>query len=292
MREQFRRDGFVVVPRLLGPAEVEEWTVRLETASGLRRADFARRAVAAAGRRGLVGAWTMPDGVSRRRDFWPLVLHDRLLAAVREVVGTGACLLPHNDLRVGFSAPGWRREIFGRALRRGLDWDESREPYRIVRAWIHLRATDEGGSRLGVVPGTHRPGPATAERRRIESATTWFGRLCGLFTDDPVETSALWLRLKPGDCVLLDPRLLRAGTPLDGPAYSMVLAFGLPNGHYHRLRAQHRQRRAHAGQRDLDPELVALLQRNGLHAPEPAPDPRAARVAPGPTGAEARTGAA
>ncbi|HET9315011.1 MAG TPA: phytanoyl-CoA dioxygenase family protein [Vicinamibacteria bacterium] len=267
MLEQFRRDGFVVVPRLLESAEVEEWTVRLETLSGLRRGDFGRRAVAGPKRRGLVGAWTMPEGVSRTRDFWPIVLHDRLVAAVRQLFGPGASFLRHTDLHVGFSAPGWRRESASRTFREGPDWDESAEPYRIARAAIVLHSTDESACRLGVVPGTHRPGPVTTERRRIESANTWAGRLCGLFREDPTDASALWLRLRPGDCVLLDPRLLRAGTPLDGPKYSLSLAYGAPNRHFHRHRACHHHRPGLAGH-DLDPELAGLLRGAGLYARE------------------------
>ena len=286
MLEQFRRDGFVVVPRLLQPAEVEEWTVRLETLSGLRRWDFARRAASGPRRRGLVGAWTMPDGVSRSRDCWPLVLHDRLVSVARELLGPGVCFLQHTDLHVGLSAPGWHRESANRAFREGHDWDESNEPYRIARAYVHLQTTGDGTVRLGVVPGTHRPGPVTAERRRLESATTWAGRLCGLFAEDPIESSALWLRLRPGDGVWLDPRLLRSGTPFDGPKYSLSVAYGMPNGHFHRHRAYGLHRRADLGYRDLHPELVTLLQGAGLHAPALAPDSSEGRAAFQPSGVE------
>jgi Phytanoyl-CoA dioxygenase (PhyH) len=271
MLEQFRRDGFVVVPRLLEPAEVEEWTVRLETVSGLRRQDFALRTAVGQSRRGLVGAWTMPDGVSRTRDFWPLVLHDRLVSAARELLGPGACFLQHTDLHVGFSAPGWRRDSVNRRFREGRDWDETREPYRIVRAGVYLQGPHDSSSRLGVVPGTHRTGPVTAERRELESATGWWGRVRGVFSEDPMESSALWLKVASGDCVLFDPRLLHSGTPFDGPKYSFFLTYGVPNGHFHRHRAYYRHRRADLRYRDLDPELVTLLQAAGLHASELPP---------------------
>jgi hypothetical protein len=271
MLEQFRRDGFVVVPRLLEPAEVEEWTARLETVSGLRRHDFARRNAVGLKRRGLVGAWTMPDGVSRTRDFWPLVFHDRLVSAARELLGPAACFLQHTDLHVGFSAMGWHRDNVNRAFRQGRDWDETHEPYRIVRAGIYLQSHEESSFRLGVVPGTHRPGPVTAERRQIESSTGWWGRLRGIFADDPMESSALWLKVAAGDCVLFDPRLLHSGTPFDGPKYSFFLAYGVPNAHFQRHRAYYRHRRPDLGYRNLDAELVTLLQNAGLQAPEPPP---------------------
>ena len=214
----------------------------------------------------------MPDGVSRTRDFWPLVLHDRLVSVARELLGPGACFLQHTDLHVGFSALGWHRDSVNRTFGEGRDWDESREPYRLVRAGVYLQSHEESRFRLGVVPGTHRPGPASAERRRLESATGWQGRLRGLFAEDPLEREALWLKVGSGDCVLFDPRLLHSGTPFDGPKYSFFLAYGLPNGHFHRHRAYYRRRRADLAYQDLDPELVALLRSAGLHAEEASPD--------------------
>lgn len=272
MLEQFRRQGFVVLPRLLDAAEAEEWTARLERLSGVRREDFARRTALGLRRRGLVGAWTMPDGVTRTRDFWPLVFHDRLASAARDVLGPGACFLQHTDLHVGFSAPGWHRDNVNRTFGAGPDWDESAEPYRLVRAGVYLQSQRETRFRLGVLPGTHRPGPITTERRRFESATGWAGRVRRLFTGDPLEEQALWLRMGSGDCVLFDPRLLHAGTPIDGPKYSFFLAYGQPNGHFHRHRAYYRHRRGDLAYRDPDPVLVERLRASGLYAEEPVHD--------------------
>jgi hypothetical protein len=255
MLELFRRDGFVVVPRLLEPAEVEEWTVRLETASGLRRRDFGTPR--ATGRS--IGSWSMSDGVTRRRDFWPLILHDRLLAAARRLVGTGAAFLQDTELHVGFSAHGWHRQT---------PPAPSEEPCQIVRASLYLQPR-ETAFRLAVVPGTHLPEPRSAERRRLERAAGWLGRLWSAVERDPLESAALWLRVGSGDCVLVDPRLLRSDAPFEVPTFRVSLSYGLPNGHFHRHLAR---RRADSSTRPLDPELAGLLRAEGLHAEEPSPN--------------------
>jgi hypothetical protein len=272
MRPAFHEDGFVVVPRLLVPAEVEEWIVCLENHSGLRRRDFLRAQALGQRRRGLLGAWTLPDGVSRSRDFWPLIFHDRLLSAARELLGPHVRFLQHTDLHVGFSALGWHRDNVDRSFGTGADWDESREPYLILRAGVYLQSYGESRFRLGVVPGTHRP-PArslTAERQRLESATGWWGQARRAFSaDDPAAREARWLEVESGDCVLFDPRLLHSGTPIDGPTYSFFLSYGVPNGHFQRHRAYYRRRRPELGYRDLAPELVERLRAASLHAPDP-----------------------
>lgn len=254
MLEQFRRDGFVVVPRLLEPAEVEEWTVRLETVSGLRRRDFGTPRAA----RRCPGSWAMSDGVSRRRDFWPLILHDRLLTAARRLVGTGASYLQDTELHVGHSAHGWHRHT---------PPVHSDDPYHVVRASLYLQPR-ESAFRLGVVPGTHRPEPRSAERRRIERAAGWLGNVWTVMERDPLDGAALWLKVGSGDCVLVDPRLLRSYAPFEVPTFRVSLSYGLPNGHFHRHLAR---RGMDPSTRPLDPELVGLLRAEGLHAEEPSP---------------------
>ncbi len=270
----FAEEGYAIVPRLLGPDEVEEWTRRLEEVSCLRRADFARRTALGLKRRGVVGAWTRPDGVTRTRDFWPLVVHARLLEAVRTVLGPDARFLQHTDLHVGFSALGWHRDSVSRRRWVGADWDERREPYRLVRAGLYLQTFQESRFRLGVVPGTHRSGVRDAEAEGIESALDGGRRLRALVTRrDPVAERARWLELGSGDCVLFDPRLLHSGTPIDGPKYSIFLAYGLVNAHFHRHRAYYRHLRPDLAYGDLDPDLATTLADAGLLAAPPATAP-------------------
>jgi phytanoyl-CoA dioxygenase PhyH len=270
----FAEEGYAIVPRLLDPDEVEAWTRRLEETSRLRRADFGQRTALGLKRRGVLGAWTHPDGVSRTRDFWPLVVHQRLLDAVRAVLGAEVRFLQHTDLHVGFSALGWHRDSVSRRRWEGADWDEGHEPYRLVRVGLYLQAFQESRFRLGVIPGTHRGAVRDAEAEALESALGRAGRLRALvFRRDPLAECARWLELGSGDCVLFDPRLLHSGTPIDGPKYSIFLAYGLPNAHFHRHRAYYRHLRPDLGYHDLDPELARTIADAGLLAPPPATAP-------------------
>lgn len=250
------------------------FTQRLEAVAGLRRADFRQRTSLGMKRRGVVGAWTRPDGVSRTRDFWPLVVHERLLEAVRAVVGPEARFLQHTDLHVGFSALGWHRDSRSRQRWVGADWDERDEPYRLVRVGLYLQSFEESRFRLGVIPGTHRGAVRDADEQALESALGTAGRLRALvFRRDPLAERARWLELGSGDCVLFDPRLLHSGTPIDGPKYSIFLAYGVPNAHFHRHRAYYRHLRPDLGYEDLDPDLERTIADAGLLAQPPATAP-------------------
>lgn len=253
----FESEGFVVVPQLLAPHEVEHYLQLLEARSGRRRGD-----VAPAGR-----GWTVPDGVTRHHEFWDVILHERLLAVVRQLLGGDPCFLQHTDLHVGFSSFNWHRDSVSRALGVGPDWDERDAPYRIVRVGMYLQSS--GGSfKLGLVPGTHRMADprAVRARRAVERKAGWWSHARRLITGKvPDVPGAQWVPAGAGDAVIFDPRVLHTGTPVDGAKYSMFVAYGIPNRHFEAHARYYRFTRPDLGYEAMAPALVARLQAAGLH---------------------------
>lgn len=254
---RFASDGFAVVPQLLAPAEVEHYLQHLEARSGRRRGD-----AAAAGR-----GWTVPDGVTRHEEFWNIILHERLLAAVRQLLGDDVRFLQHTDLHVGFSSFNWHRDSVSRALGVGPDWDETDAAYRIVRVGMYLQSS--GGSfKLGLVPGTHRMADPRAVKARhaVERKAGWLSHARRLVTGKvPDVPGAEWVPAGAGDAVIFDPRVLHTGTPVDGAKYSMFVAYGVPNRHFEAHARYYRFTRPDLGYQAMAPALAARLQSAGLY---------------------------
>lgn len=255
--ECFKDDGFIVVRGLLSPDEVAFYVGRLKALSG--------------------GAprWTEPDGVNRHPEFWPVIFNERLLAAVREVLGPEVRYLPHNDLHVGFSSFSWHRDSVSREFGDGPDWDESREPYRIARVGIYLQSFADSQFKLGLVPGSHRPGDATARqrraRRRTGAAAAVVSGLTGL---DLVGSDAEWVATEPGDCVIFDPRCLHTGSKIHGEKYSMFVAYGVENLHFRNHWHYYLRLRRDLRYSAIAPGLADELRAAGLFASEPPDDLR------------------
>lgn len=267
--EEFRLRGFVVVPRLLPPAAVDNVRGHLETISGRRRVDWVQRR-SLLSLPGVADAWTLPDGVSKRPELWPLIFDERLLAVVRDVAGPDVAYLQHTDLHVGFSAVGWHRDNVDRIYGVGPDWDESTEPYRLVRVGFYLQGFAESGFRLGLIPGTHRAGPTRldATRAAIESKAGGLWSALSMLTGrSPLDEVATWVQAEQGDAILFDPRILHSGKDARGPKYSVFLAFGAPNGHFRRHAFYYRHARRELGYGDLPSDLARRLSAAGLHAP-------------------------
>ncbi len=252
---EFRDKGFVTLPRLLPPALVEELVGHLERLSG--------RARGAGG----AGGWTAPDGVTRHPEFWPVIFHPGLLAAVRLLLGPDARYLQHTDLHVGFSSFNWHRDSVSRTLGVGPDWDEADAPYRIARVGIYLQAAT-GAFKFGLVPGTHRPDDARAARARraAERGAGWLGHARRLVTGrNPDLPGAEWVSAGAGDAVVFDPRVLHTGTPVDGAKYSLFIAYGVPNRHAAHHAHYYRHVRTELGYGAIPDALADQLRAAGLY---------------------------
>src|SRR5262245_23005867 len=213
---RFGEDGFAVVRGLLTPSEVAFYVARLQALTG-----GAER-------------WTEPDGVNRHSEFWSIIFNERLLAAVREILGSDVRYLPHSDLHVGFSSFSWHRDSVTRDFGDGADWDETRAPYRIARVGIYLQRFDESRFRIGFVRGSHRLGVLTPDRqrcvrRRTSAAANILSGLSGL---NLLGRDAEWVATDPGDCVIFDPRVLHTGSRFHGRKYSIFVAYGIENTHF------------------------------------------------------------
>jgi len=277
---ELRERGFVRLPGILDPDTVEASVLELERLSGRSREDFASLRHRPAGLlRSASKAWTLPDGVSKRKAFWPIVTDERLVGALREVLSPELRFLQHTDLHVGFSAVTWHRDSVDRRLGNGPDWLENDESYRLVRVGFYLQGAASSRFALGLVPGSHREGGDPGERARQERSASGPAQALRLLTGrDPLAAAAEWVATEPGDALVFDPRVLHAGSPVAGPKYSLFLAYGVPGRHFVRHQAYYRYLRSELGYADLDPELVERLCGASLYAGE-VPEPPAAASA-------------
>jgi hypothetical protein len=247
--ERFARDGFIVVRGLLPPASVSFYVDRLTAlAHGRER-------------------WTQPDGVNQNPDFWPLIFNENLLSSVRALLGPEIRYLPHNDLHFGFSSFSWHRDNVAREAGVGPDWDEQHEPYRIVRIGIYLQRFETSGFKLGLIRGSHRltPGGQPQTYRGTGAFTKVLSGLSGVHL---VGSDAEWIATDPGDCVIFDPRVLHTGIKSRGPKYSVFVAYGVDNSHFHHHWHYYLNFRKDLGYSALNPALAERLKAADLLASE------------------------
>ena len=252
-RAQFSEDGFVVVRGVLDPCDVAFYVARLRMLSGTAT------------------RWTEPNGVTRHPEFWPVIFNERLLAAVGEILGDGVRYLPHNDLHVGFSSFSWHRDCVTRSYGVGADWDETEVAYQIARVGIYLQRFHDSQFKIGFVRGSHRTGGfAPAKQRRVTRRTGATANvLSGLSGFDLLGNDAEWVAPDPGDCVIFDPRILHTGSRFHGQKYSIFIAYGIENLHFHNHWHYYLRLRTDLGYSPVPPALADELRNAILLADEP-----------------------
>ncbi len=270
MAQELDQKGFTVLRGLLSQDEANAYIERLDALSGFDREAARAENKGGLSKRGLSTSWYQPDGVTKQKDFWPLITNERLVETVQAIVDPDVRFLQHTDLHVGFSAISWHRDNINRDYGVGPDWDESEEPYKIVRVGIYLQTYEESSFRLGFIPGTHKyEGPADRRKKWVETQLKVLGALSYVNTSLQLRApGAEWVTPEPGDCIIFDPRTIHSGSAITGPKYSMFLAYGKENSHFYNHQNYYRNIRKELNYQDIAPELVQNLQDSGLYQSE------------------------
>jgi hypothetical protein len=288
LQQQFETRGYVVLRGLLSVEEAAHYRAEIQKLSGVGDSDYGKR------------LFECPDGISKNRQFWPLIDHPKLIRVIRELLGPTACYTQHSDIHAHRGGLSWHRDSACRSFGVGPDWDESKAPYQVVRVAIYLQTYAESHSSLGVIPGSHRhedtlTGAEAAFWRRLialrEIATSRWVRLIrgeplphemrmrkvirtrprvGRLPWPPPQ-GPVWVRTEPGDCVIFDQRLYHSASSLSGPKYAAYLSYGPDNSHAHNHWVYYRRLRRDLNYGQMEPDLAARLDRDGLLMEPPAP---------------------
>lgn len=256
IKETFRKNGYMVIKNLLSPEAVNFYKKELIDLS-----------------KGKKQRWTQGDGVSNKSVFWPIIFNKKLLEVSKAILGENIKYLQHNDLHVGFSSFAWHRDSINRKFGVGPDWDETEEPYRLLRAGIYLQEANSN-FKLGLIKGSHRPDllmdevEAAFMEKQISGVKSLLSKMTG---KDLLSSQADWIATNPGDCILFDPRIVHTGSKFEGVKYSVFVAYGIPNKHFFNHYHYYRHLREDLPYQELPAELVEQLREHNLYAPQTRP---------------------
>lgn len=251
----FAANGYAIFRKLLSAAEVAHYRRLLDA---LRDDPHEP----AAYRKGS-GVFAQVEGLTQREGFWPLIFHERLLAAVRGILGEEVRYVRHSDLHVDYPRdPKWHRDIEEPIEHLDRRVTESGVPFGVLRAGLYFH----DGMVFGMAAGSHRPRPGRTDR------PVWWTNLANRALMRVTRSTVLtppvgpmhWLALDAGDAVLFDIRTIHSGHYPRAPKYAVYLAYGLPNLHSVMHEAQFVAKPA-VGGTPMPAALRTRLARAGLH---------------------------
>jgi len=228
--DAFWRDGYHIIGGFLSQAEAKDYRMRINEVF-----DLPEREIESAALNGETLA--MADGVTKNPAFWPLIFDRRLRGTVAELLGGEVRYPQHSDLSINLGGGRYHRDGWCRDFGVGDDWDDSAEPYAIVRVVFYLSDYADSDSAIVVLPGTHM---RESKLNRFEyvfwNRLRVFCRKHRLNNRLPhffFSGRKVTHKTKPGDCVIFHQRMLHAGGSINGrmPKYAAYLSYGLDNHH-------------------------------------------------------------
>jgi hypothetical protein len=255
LKQQFEQQGYIVLHNVLTNQELE----------------FYKKALLKVGEDKKKKSWTMPDGVIQHEDFWTTIWNETVLNTVKELLGDDVKYMQHNDLHLGYSSFAWHRDSINRAYDQNLpDWREAKEPYQIVRCGYYLQP-EENNFHLGVLPGSHKLSGYldTDTFLEYDKKLSNFENVKAKFGGkDWLKEQAVWIKTKPGDCVIFDPRLIHTGGEFEAEKYSFFNAYGIENIHFKQHYTYYRHLRYDLKYQSIPYKLAEVLKVKNLYAAE------------------------
>ena len=230
-KKKFFEDGYYIIPSLFSSSDAKSLRHKLNKIFNFPEKDITSDEIS-------YRTYALADGVTKESAFWPIIFNEKLVSSVRSLLGDDIRYVQHSDLHINLGGGSYHRDSSCREFGSSPDWDESNEPYKIVRVAIYLSDYEDSGSSLELLPCSHRK---ESRLNRFEY-TLWnmmrvkfrkFGfneYLPHWFLSRKKNT----IKTKPGDCIIIDQRLMHAGGGLSRknyPKYAIFLAFGVDNSH-------------------------------------------------------------
>lgn len=260
-KRQFEETGYHYLPGLLNPEEAQAYRLRINQAFDLPARELTNRDIASK-------TYTLPDGVTKQPEFWPLIFNPRLLETIRGLLDGEIRYTQHSDLHINLGAGRYHRDSAYRDFGVGPDWDETNAPYKVVRVAIYLSDYANSGSSLVILPGTHHH-ESTLCRLEVrfwnELRTRWRHRFnTNSLPHWTVTIPKVTIRHRAGDCLIFDQRVLHAGGVVSGerPKYAVYLSYSLDNLHAANHHAYYLSRPTYL--KEMPAELSEQLRQAGL----------------------------
>ena len=255
LKKQFEEQGYILVPNLIDKDLSKQYIASLKELDGKMKKD----------------SWTIPDGVIQHEAFWSIIFNEAVLAKIEAILGSGFKFLQHNDLHHGYSSFAWHRDSINRTYNQELpDWQESVEPYKMVRCGFYFQPK-ENNFELGVLPGSHKLTGHLTEEEFLEVdkyLTNFENAKVKLGIKDILKEKAVWINTAPGDCVIFDPRLIHTGSEFKAQKYSVFSAYGQPNKHMERHYTYYRHLRYDLNYKPFPEALASKLKDSNLYMDE------------------------
>jgi len=246
-RDIFIKDGFILIKNLFSTEEVENYKRLLLKVSRSNLEDLEDNA-----------KWEEVDGVSKRKEFWPLIYNKKLLNVLRTLVPSPPQYLQFSDLHVNVDSVGWHRDLYYNKL---LVGDDAKK-IGVLRVGMYFHSYEDNNFKMGFLPGTHF---STSLLNKLENRVwSLFRKMTGKLPFYYFFSKPKWLKIDAGDCMIFDTRILHTGSAITGQKLAIYTAYGEDNNELSRSQVDYLHSRKDLNYSHCSHELAKVLREKDL----------------------------
>jgi hypothetical protein len=215
-RNDFFKFGYCVIRNFLNNKEIQRYISIMDELNKRNR-------------------WKSTVGMHNYKECWDILVHERLLNIIRNLLGPNISYLYNSHLKEETENEmvySWHRDNVCRIFGKGPDWDPN-EPYNVLRVGIYLSSFESTGSGLNVIPLSHKKRYTLSHVLRLlhfKTKNTNIPFLRGI-RKKLEKYIGVNIHTNPGDCVIFLANLFHAGIPSHGSRKSLFLSYGVNNKH-------------------------------------------------------------
>tara|TARA_B100000686_G_scaffold354687_1_gene466411 strand:- start:131 stop:952 length:822 start_codon:yes stop_codon:yes gene_type:complete len=231
IRNFFDANGYYLIKKLFNKQECKNFRMAMNKHFKLSECELKQKEIDSQ-------TFVEPDGLTKNKNFWEIIFNQKILKVVREIIGDDISYTQHSDLHINLGAGKYHRDNVDRFYKKGPDWNEKNQDYKVVRVAVYLSDYSKSGSSLVIFPNSNK------KETFINKLEFRFWNLIRLkwtsfFNKNKLPHIFLSAKMKKiknseGDCIIFDQRLIHAGGVIKGPypKYACYLSYGAKNNEH------------------------------------------------------------
>jgi len=213
-------------------------------------------------------------GLHNYREYWDLIVNERLLKIIRYLLGPDIYYLYNSNSSIDnkneMEDDAWHRDNACRIFGTGPDWDPN-EPYKVLRAGIYLSSFNDTGSGLNVIPRSHKKKYTLSGILRLLYYKTKYFPLLKSFRKKISKFIGVNIQTDAGDCIIFLANLFHTGIPTRGLREAIYLSYGINDKHsknYVNYYMEHRKG-FKMENKEMREDFIILLKSKNIYFPLP-----------------------
>jgi hypothetical protein len=212
-------------------------------------------------------------GLHNHKEFWDLVVSERLLSVLRNLLGKDILYLYNSHVEDNDNNNeeyAWHRDNTTRIFGKGADWNP-KEEYNVIRVGFYLSSFEIAKSGINIIPGSHKKRYTFSQLLRLILFKTKNikNSFIKKIVNKLIKYIGVNIKTNPGDCVMFLANVFHTPIPASGLRKSVFSTYGTNNKYAKNYNNYYLKHRNYPVDNDVHEEFKNLLTEKNIYIAPP-----------------------